>query len=71
VFKPFRADETAVGEETVIAKSDPKRAEDVTTRHSENDASPAEKPRQEGKQRNDVVANHGASIDPGNPPRID
>ena len=48
----------------MIAKRDAKRAEDIATRHSENDPGPAEKPRQYGQQCDKVIEPDGNCIGP-------
>lgn len=48
MFKPFGADESAMGEEAMIADGDPKHAEGEVTGDGDEESGPREEPGDEG-----------------------
>ena len=71
VFQPLRTGETLMGEQSVIAKVDPQRAEHVEAKNREHDARPTEEVRKERQAREHMHGGNTNRIPPADLDRID
>src|SRR5262245_30447036 len=68
VLEPFRAAETPVRQQAVIAEVDAENAEDVVAHDEEGHAGPTEEPRHERKQREQMIADQEYGGEPDDAP---
>ena len=67
-LQPFRAHQPAMGQQPVIGQVDAERAEHIEAQHRQRHAGPGEAPRQQRKQRGQMIYDDAAGIRPGDRP---
>src|SRR5262249_41423069 len=68
VLEPFRAPETPVRQQAVIAEVDAENSEDVVAHDQQDHAGPTEEPRHERKQREQMIADQEDGGEPNDTP---
>src|SRR5262245_12809640 len=69
VFKPFRADKPTMRQQSMIAKVDPQRSEDVQPEDCKDDARPTVEPWKHCEQRDQMTADDTDGVEPSDTER--